>query len=584
METKDPKQPKRNGSAPSQPTKPEPAKPVTGHAARILASAPEEQIAAALRAKKYERAADLIERHGERLLAEGAEATLLTWFDEVPDALVRKAPRLAVLHAWLLVYVERYQTAASRLSEAERALRALEVAGAHGWPEDDADVVALEPFADLKRGIRAVRAHLAWIEGDLSELPDSVEGMMLPASADHPVWRARALVTLGRCHHLAGSLDDARDALDAALACAHASGQRRAAIIAHQARVVLGRVHEAAGRLDAASALYDEVVAAADDTVEHADVVAAARIGRGRVALTRLDLEGSRPALTAGLDRLESTASQAVGLDGLIALAWLEQASGDAAAARDALDRAERFVKATGRRWPLEIVSAQRARLAVARGDVPAARRWAQQFALRGAARLGPVRELQLVTHGLCLLAGGDAEAAAAPLAEARAAADAGGRPLIAVEAAIAQARAWSALGDAKAADNALSDALALAAPAQVVAPFVIEGPLPAALRDALTTGRGREAGKEELVDAILAATAPAAGDGDKKTPARAKAGARTKAAPIATSKPVDAQIPTEEPPAAGAASPSDAVDSRDADAGPKEELKGGSAVEAPAR
>ncbi|MCA9514788.1 MAG: hypothetical protein KC635_07600, partial [Myxococcales bacterium] len=184
-------------------------------AEKILASAPAEQIAAAIGQKKLDRAAELLEAHGERLLAEGEEERLLGWFAEIPDALVKKKPRLAVTQAWLFVYTERYQAALARLSEAERELRSLEMAGQKS--HDDEDVVELTPFAELKRSINAVRAHLGWMAGDLSSLPESVDEVMLGASGDHPVWRARALVTLGRCRALAGALGDAAEDIDAAL-------------------------------------------------------------------------------------------------------------------------------------------------------------------------------------------------------------------------------------------------------------------------------------------------------------------------------------------------------------------------------
>ncbi|TNF23445.1 MAG: hypothetical protein EP329_27515, partial [Deltaproteobacteria bacterium] len=218
-----------------------------GHAQRMLAAAPAEQISAALEAGKHERAADLLQRHGERLLAEGAEAELVRWFEQLPNALVQRAPRLALLHAWLLVYREQYPGAATRVREAERGVRALEMSGAKRWPEEGDDVVQLAPFADVKRSIRALQAHLAWIHGDVdpSGLPGAVDEMMLPSSAEHPVWRARALVTLGRCRYLAGALADAAQDLDAAIACTAVSGQRAARAVELEARVGLGRVREA---------------------------------------------------------------------------------------------------------------------------------------------------------------------------------------------------------------------------------------------------------------------------------------------------------------------------------------------------
>jgi len=538
METKDPSS--KGGGATNGSGKPPAAKAKTD-AERILASAPAEQIGAAMAAKKHERAADLLELHGERMLAEGEQTRLTEWVDALPDSLVKKKPRLAVLHAWLLVYGQRYQAAVTRLSEAERALRALEMSGAVGFfDEADDDVVALEPFADLKHSIRAVRAHIAWMQGDLSNLPESVDDAMLASSAEHPVWRSRALVTLGRCRLLAGALVDAAEDLDAAIACTMMARGSQARIIELEALVLMGRVREAQANLDKAQRHYEEVLSKAKDAEAHADARAAAEVGLGRIALDRGDFETAASHLERGLARVADTRSPSVGLDGSLAWATLLQERGDNEGTHRALTQAERFLKDHGIRWATEIIGAHRARLALRRDDVGTAKRWSQQFGLRGGDKLGPIREAQQVTYGMCLIAQGELEAAIAPLEEARESASAGGRGSIALDAHVQLAVAHLRLGGKDKARDSAAAALRVAAPGGIQLPFLGIGRV---VTDLLGVANPKDAREKTLAELIArrvsggaeapASAAPAA---SAKPASTSKGGGRT---PIETKQPV---------------------------------------------
>lgn|GEM_PF-1385892 len=560
----------RAAAAPSQPaaakaqgdkgSKPAGVVTSTGHAARMLAAAPDEQITAALAAGKHERAADLMQRHGERLLAEGAEEGLVRWFEQLPNALIQKMPRLAVLHAWLLVYREQYPGAATRISEAERALRALEMSGAKRWPEDGDDVVPLSPFADVKRSIRALRSHLAWIHGelDVSELPASVDDMMLPSSAEHPVWRARALVTLARCRFLAGALADAAQDLDAAIACTTVTAQRAARSVGLEAKVGLGRVREAQARLDDAAKLYAEVIDEADDSPDVADAVAAARVGQGRVALAHRDLDAAAEALAAGLVRADETGWLSVAVDGLVALAWVQHARGDHADARASLERADRFVKSRDRRWAAETVALQRVTLMLAHDDRPGIRRWRQSVAVRGPdrhERLGPIREARHIVEALVGTALGDADQVIEALVAARASAEEAGRTALAVEAAIAEARCRLALDARAEAAAALGHAVKLAAPSSLVHPFLLLGPLPDALVAALPAPSNDA---ERALVAAIGATVDHAPPTKRQAPPTGKKRKEGRpSGPIETARPVAdaAPSPHESEPEEGAPS-----------------------------
>ncbi len=165
----------------------------------LLGSAPGEQIAAAVAAEKWARAAGLLEQHGERLLLDGDVHALAGWLEALPDDHITRHVKLAALFGWVRIYDQRYQDALVCLSKAERALQQMRFNAGHS-----PDEIVLRPFADIEQSLAAIRMHLQAVTGAASKLPEQVEHIMLPASGDHPMWRAAALVTLGRTRYIAG--------------------------------------------------------------------------------------------------------------------------------------------------------------------------------------------------------------------------------------------------------------------------------------------------------------------------------------------------------------------------------------------
>ncbi|MFT7580263.1 MAG: ATP/maltotriose-dependent transcriptional regulator MalT [Myxococcota bacterium] len=451
-------------------------------ARRLMEAAPAEQIDAALGAKKYARAADLIQRHGEPFLLDAQTERLAAWLDQLPDVHITKRPRLALLNAWLCIYTEQYQQALTRIGEAERELRSLELHGSKTPAEtDDAAAVSLEPFADTKRGVRAAKAHLAWLRGDMATLTAGLGDTMLASSSDHPIWRANALLTLGRAHYMAGDLVSAAQDLDVAVTVAGDSRQRRARETLVAAQVLLGRVREAQTKLDSALELYQGVLDGTDPTKKTDDTSwltarAGALVGVARIHLLRHDVEAAAHALAASAEQIAASKLVVVGLHGDLAAAHLRRAQGDDDASMVALARAEAFVKTHERRWAIPYVNAHRALLALGRGELATAGRWAQQVAMRGGDQIGPIKETQQVVFALVRLAQSKPGEALTSAQTALASATEGGRKLGALEAGAAAAMAYQALAKDADATKALTDALLLAAPAKIQGFFVSHG------------------------------------------------------------------------------------------------------------
>jgi len=455
----------------------------------LLAAAPGEQISAAIAAEKWARAADLLASAGERLLLDGDEAAMLEWLAALPSEHVQKSARLATLYAWTLVYAQRYQDALAKLSLAERTLQAQELAeaAAKRRGEDDSDELELNPHHDLKQSMAAVRAHLGSVTG--VRLPVAVEDIMLPASADHPSWRAGALLTLGRCRFLAGDLRGAAEDLGAAEVVAGQARGARAQKTRAEALAALGQVAEAEGRLGRAVELYEEVLATDDAAAK-----ATASVGLAKVALQRNDREAARAALA-----FEAPADAdliAVGLEGALVRGYLAALDGQHDEARVGIEQLEKLLVQKQLRWPTELVAAHKARLALLRGDEQVARRWYQGLGLAvglNAERVSPNTGFQLVTKALFELTAGQPgqagqagqagqtgqtgpKAALQSAARALGYAEESGHRLIGIEAMVATAMAHHALGHRDEARSALVAALEHAAPEGIARPFLLRG------------------------------------------------------------------------------------------------------------
>jgi len=436
----------------------------------LLGAAPGEQIAAAIEAEKWARAADLLTLNGERLLLDGEQEALVGWLDALPGEHAQKSAKLATLYAWALVYQQRYQEALTRLSHAERALQAQRLAEAGArQAADESDEFELHPHAELEQSIGAVRAHLASVTGDHAKIPKSVEQIMLPASADHPCWRAAALITLGRCRYLAGDLRGAKDDLESAHTLASHTRGTRAAHIAAQAEVLLGRVAIARGALGEAARRFETQAGASDVGAR-----AAAAVGQAEIALLRHDREAARQALA--FERPADPDPIAVTLEAGVVTSYLAALDGQHDEARAGLDALEKQLAAKNLRWPSELIQAHRARLALLRGDDSAARRWLQSLSL-GAARhndrMSPIGAFQIVTKALVELRT-DAAAALQSAARALAFGEETGHRIVHLEALVITGLASHLLGKRDEARSALVAALESAKPEGVARPFLV--------------------------------------------------------------------------------------------------------------
>lgn len=417
-----------------------------------------------LAAGDYARAAALIDRDAEALMAQGAIATIARRLAALPPATVQASAALSIWQAWCLSLSYQFDAVGPVLAHAEARLHR-GAAYAATLPPDEARTVRYSVAAGLGQ-IAVIRAQVAYQQGDYSGTAEWAHTALTHLPASEPRMRSLVALTLGQAHQAAGDLP----AADRALAEA---AQRLAAtqhpfihlsILSAQAQL---RAQQ--GQLHAAAALYRRARTWAQD---HGGAALAAATALGLADLLREwnDLDAAAH-LAAHLPLAELAGQAGHCVAGLLIQARVQQARGEAEAARANLAAAEALTQHSPAARAGAQVAAWQARLALAQGDLPAAQRWAAAAPAASA--------LEHATQVRVWLADPTPEALAAVRArvgDLLPAAEAAGRGAQVIELRWLGALALAAGGDEAGALGLLGAALSLAAPEGYVRLFLDDG------------------------------------------------------------------------------------------------------------
>jgi LuxR family transcriptional regulator, maltose regulon positive regulatory protein len=457
------------------------------HEAHDLA---DEAIRHALAAGDASWAARLIERQIDARILRWEGQTLQRWFAALPAELVSSRPRLSLAQARLALISGQLEAVEGPLDAAERAL-----ADCRDEPEEPYEPSVgrgASMLANLPAAIALERAGLAHLRGDAEQMATSARRAL--AELDEGEWMLESLTRwyLAVAGWVAGRLVEAEAALASSIAGWRAASHRApaAAALGYHG---LGLVQRDRGRLGAALATYREALAVAAEPDGPAPQVAGvAFVGMAGVLYERDELDAALAYATDGIALCRQLAYTPPLAHGLVTLARIRQAQGDRAGALDALREAEWVGPSEAVVGLLNPVPAQRARLALAQGDVDTAARWVRARGLTAEDEPRYPRERGYLMLVRVLLAQQAPEQALGLLERLHAQAATQGRTGSAIQVRTLQALARDAIGDERGALAALADALALAAPEGYLRVFVDEGPPMAALLRELV-GRRQE-------------------------------------------------------------------------------------------
>jgi LuxR family maltose regulon positive regulatory protein len=185
-------------------------------------------------------------------------------------------------------------------------------------------------------------------------------------------------VYLSVAEWLCGRLPEAERAFGSSIARWWAAGE---AFWVVRVCELLGLVQRARGRLDAAAATYRQAREAAAPP-GHRTLAGAGigDVGLAEVAYQRNELDAALRTVTEGIALCRQFSYTQPLAAGLATLAWIRQAAGDPAGAREAIAEAKQA--APGPAGVLNPIPAQGARLLLVQGNLAEAARWAQECGL----------------------------------------------------------------------------------------------------------------------------------------------------------------------------------------------------------
>jgi LuxR family transcriptional regulator, maltose regulon positive regulatory protein len=418
-------------------------------------------------------AARLIERHFDAVFQQGESATIQRWILALPAELARSRPRLLLALAWMALVGGDAEAVGPRLDAAERGLA--DAADEPLEPLEPSVGRAASLLANVPAAVGLARAYLAVLHGHSDAASALASRALVALGETEWVLRSVGLWMLALAEWACGQLEDAERGFEASVAGWSAAGQRSlAAWACHD----LARVRRARGRLDSVHTAYQralDITAPAGGAAMPAAGIG--YVGMAEVAYQRNELDSANRLVADGIPlcrQLNWTQPLAAGL---VTLAWIRQASGDPAGAREAMAEAERIALDPAMTGLLNPVPVQRARLLLAQGNLGAAARWTQENGLAAGDDPDYAREAAHLVLARVLLAQDQPGAALTLLGRLLEAAAAQHRAGSMIEIGAVRALALAACGDADRAVGALADALTLACAPGYVRVFADEGP-----------------------------------------------------------------------------------------------------------
>lgn len=409
-------------------------------------------------AHDVERAVRLIEGEGLPLYFRGEVAPVQHWLDSLPEAEFKARPSLWVTYASVLTMTGRLH------DNIEEILHAAETALQDAAPDDKTN--------DLLGQIAAIRAMLAVTKNQVDMIITQSRRALELLHPNNAPMRTTTTWTLGYAYQLQGNRRAASQAYAETITHSQKSGNIMTEIAA---TTCLGQIQETENQAHQAADTFRRVLHIIGDPPWPAACEAC--VGLGRIHYQWNDLEAAEQYAQQGLElarQLENVDTPAA--CGVL-LARVQLAQADTAGALTTLAEAEQFVREHHfGHWDGEITAVR-------------SQTYLQQGDLAAAARLAADHDLPL-SQARIHLAHNEPDAALAYLEPVRQQAEANDWADIRLQVLVLQALAHQAAGESEQAVQAISEALALAAPGGLLRPFVDEGPpLAALLRDAVKQG-----------------------------------------------------------------------------------------------
>ena len=426
-------------------------------------------------------AARIIEQHFNLVhRIRGEAVTIDRWLSVLPSDVVRSRPRLLLAQA--------HMAADSGHPEVVEPLLDAVDCAPPGWadePFEPASGAAASFLINVPALTTLHRSYLAQLHGNAEATAAFATQTLAESKPEEGALSATAHGFLAVAEWLRGRLTQAERALASSL-----TGWRETSQLTLIAwgcyELVL--VRRAQGRLDAAVLTCEQALDSLVTSGRPAPAAGPSYAGLAEIAYQRDELDVALRHATEGIALCRQFVYTPPLAGGLATLAMIRQATGDPAGALEAITEAGQA--APGPAGLLNPVPAQRARLLLAQGDLPAAARFAPDNGLGPDDEADYARESGHLVLARVLLAQDRPGQSLALLDRLHAAAKAQNRTGSLIETSALRALALAATGDEAGAVTTLAGALLLACPQGHVRVFADEGPPMAALLGRLLTAQ----------------------------------------------------------------------------------------------
>ncbi len=439
--------------------------------------APGDALHHALAAQDFERAADLIEHALPIMRQSRQEATLLGWFQALPDEVYQHRPVLSAHYAGTLLQNGQFEGVESRLREAERWLDT--PAALHEKPAYADE----EEFQRLPSTVAMYHAAIALAQCDVANTMKYARQVLALAHEDF--MRGAALSLLGLAYWTAGDLETAYRMYGEGMAYLQKEGYISDVI---GGSVTLADLRIIQGRLREAMKIYERgLQLASKPGMPPLRGAADMHVGMSDLYRERNDLDAATQHLLKSKELGELNGLPKNPYRWRVAMARIQAAQSDLEGAIELLEEAEPLYVGdfAPNSRPLH---ALKTRLWIAQGRLGEALGWARERGLSVEDELSYLREFEHITLARIRLAQHKHDHAASPLREtitflARLlkAAEEGGRIGSVIEILLLQALAHQLRGDLSTALSPLERALTLAGgptgAEEYVRIFLDEGP-----------------------------------------------------------------------------------------------------------
>jgi LuxR family maltose regulon positive regulatory protein len=312
-------------------------------------------------ARDFISAARLIAENATAMVYQGKLTTLVHWMEALPEGVKRAHPWLSLAHAWALTFSGKLDMVADLLREAETGV------------ETQTDLMESQRIYGF---IDALRAYLIAWRGDMSHAIEFAREAMRYLPDEDQILRGFTATLLASVLRWKGDLKAAREAYEDAIAINRETGEKHVLV---ESLCDLAALQALEGHLGLSELTCREALAVAEQYLE----IAGQRLPAHGYAYSHLsavlrernDLEGAKNYGLQGLELCERWGHAEFLVRVYLELARVYQAEGDLDSALENINEAVIIARDISD-WYVSRANAWRARIQIAKGDLPQALQW----------------------------------------------------------------------------------------------------------------------------------------------------------------------------------------------------------------